>query len=105
MKTSVIMERTKPEKVEVYSNSKRKHSLLKRISPFFLLSLFLIFLFPYAVITSTNILSARLIILPFVIANLLLVDFAIWNYLQGRKQWLIWITETAVSAMISYWLV
>src|SRR5215471_4854732 len=100
MKASVLIEKVKPENFRVYTNKKRKSRLLKRASPFILLTFFLIFLFPYQVITSGDILSVKLIIFPFVIANVTLVDFAIWNYLGGRKRWLIWLSETLISAGI-----
>ena len=88
----------------VYSNSKTKRVMVKRMSPFFLLAVFLIFLFPCQVISSGNFFSARLILFPFVIANVALADFAIWNYFHGRKRWLTWTVETGISSLIIYWL-
>ena len=96
----------KAERVEnASSGSVKKPSLkLKRISPFLLLTIFLIFWFPFVLITRIEIeTTLQIISFPFVIAYMGLADFALWNYFAGRKKWLIWTLEGVFSVIILYW--
>jgi len=102
MKTTLIAENIEQRNVRFTAGKAQKRMI--RISPFLLLVLFLLVWFPYSVISSGNIFSAWLIIIPFLIANVSLADFAIWNYFGGKKKLLIWISEAVISALILYWL-
>jgi len=106
MKANIISGGTSG-KVQHYVNS-RKRNILERLSPFLLLELFLIFLFPYMVITSRGsmeIPTVKIILLPFIIANMVCADFALWNFFEGKKKGFIWVIESAVSGLIVYWLI
>ena len=71
-----------------------------------LLTIFLVLWLPYTVITDDDSQTMfTLILFPFVIANIIFSDFIIWNYMEGKKKWLIWVIETALSAGILYWLI
>ena len=107
MKANITSGSTEYVKVQPYTDGKRKRSILKRLSPFLLLELFLILLFPYMVVTSKGsmeIPTVKIILLPFIIANMLCADFALWNYFEGKKKGFIWVIESAVSGLIVYWL-
>jgi len=80
-----------------------KYFLIRRLSPFLLLSLFLVFYFCYAILTQA-ITLITIILLPFIIANSMYVDIALWNYFQGRKKSVIWLTESVVAVLIIYWV-
>ncbi|HYK47161.1 MAG TPA: hypothetical protein VEV83_18425 [Parafilimonas sp.] len=81
-------------------------SRLNRISPFLLLVLFLVFWSCYGFFTDADTITlAKIILLPFMIVNLLLADFAVWNYYEGRKKPLIWIIESVLAAAILYWFI
>jgi O-antigen ligase len=85
--------------------TRKKHLIIKRISPFLLLSLFLTFWFLYALVAGTETaIAAKIILYPFLLINLVFADFAMWNYLAGKKIWLIWMLECIISTMIIYWL-
>src|SRR4029079_3001725 len=102
MKTTLIAENIEQRTVRFTAGKTQKRMI--RISPFLLLVLFLLVWLPYSVISSGNIFSAWHIIIPFLIANVSLADFAIWNYFGGKKKLLIWISEAVISALILYWL-
>jgi hypothetical protein len=102
MKTTLIAEKVEPGKIKLTAGKTQKR--MSRISPFLVLVLFLIVWFPYSVISSGNIFSAWVIITPFLIMNVSVADFAIWNYFGGKKKLLIWTSEIVISALILYWL-
>jgi len=72
------------------TTAKAKYFLIKRISPFLLLSIFLVFYFCYAILTQALTL-AKYILFPFIIANSLYIDVALWNYFRGKRKGIIWI--------------
>ena len=80
---------------------KKRTSFIKRTSPFLLLAVFLILFFVYEIINNTAT-TLRIILFPFIIANLVLADFALWNYFEGKKRGIIWIIESVISTMIIY---
>ncbi len=41
---------------------------------------------------------------PFTITNILIIDFALWNYFAGKKVLLIWLIEFTLSLFIVYLL-
>jgi len=74
-------------------------SRLNRISPFLLLVIFLVFWTCYGFFTNADTITlAKIILLPFMIVNLLLADFAVWNYYAGKRKPLIWIIEGVLAA-------
>jgi len=92
------------EHISKYTTRKNR-LILKRITPFLLLSLFFAFWLVYALIAGAEItIATKLIVYPFLFINLVFADFALWNYLEGRKLWLIWILESITTAIIIYWL-
>jgi hypothetical protein len=92
------------EHISKYAENK-KHLIIKRTTPFLLLSLFLSFWLVYTLVAATEIsIATKLILYPFMLINLALADFALWNYLKGKKRWLIWTFESIATAMIIYWL-
>jgi hypothetical protein len=85
--------------------TRKKRSILKRISPFVLLSLFLILWFLITLVAGANTgIKIKLLLFPFLLINIVFADFATWNYLAGKKKWLMWILEGVVSIGIIYWL-
>ena len=83
------------------TGTKKRHTILKRISPFLILTVFLVFWFPFTWIVRGET-TAKIIAFPGLIIYLLFGDFVIWNYLRGKKKWFIWILEGIVSALIVY---
>ena len=88
------------EHISKYTTSKR-NLIIKRITPFFLLSLFLTFWFVHELVAGTAIVT-KLILYPFLLVNIVFADFAMWNYLGSRKLWLIWVLECFISAVLIY---
>ena len=85
--------------------TRRKRSAVKRISPFLLLSLFLIFWLLYTLVAGIDTgIKTILFLYPFLFVNIVFADFAIWNYLAGKKRWLMWTVESFASVVIIYWL-
>jgi hypothetical protein len=88
------------------ASKQNSRSRLKRISPFLLLTIFFVFWFLYSLITNVIIITAaKIIVFSFLGANVLLADFALWNYFAGKKKGFIWIIESILSAGILYWFI
>jgi len=88
------------------TRTRHHHSRLKRISPFLLLIVFVSCWFLYLLITDVHTITpGKIVLLPFLIVNAILADFAVWNYFAGKKKWLIWLIEGILSAPIVYWFV
>jgi hypothetical protein len=85
------------------TTARAKYFLIRRLSPFLLLSIFLAFYFFYAILTQAATL-VKIILLPFIAANSMYIDIALWNYFKGRKKGVIWIIESAIAALIVYWV-
>ena len=83
--------------------TKARYFLIKRISPFLLLAIFLVFYFCYAILTQGATLK-KYILIPFIIANSVYVDIALWNYFRGRKKGIIWIIECLITVLIISWI-
>ncbi len=71
----------------------------KRLSPMLILIIFLFFFFPYLLFTGTGSLKNQWLILlfPLILANALMIDFALWNYYTGKKKLTIWMLELPLS--------
>jgi len=81
----------------------KKRSLLRRLSPFLLLVFGLLVLFPYMMITGEGAINNiwwLVFLFPFTEVNLLLADFALWNYFRGKRIARIWLIELAFSVLI-----
>jgi hypothetical protein len=61
-------------------------------------------LFIYAVRGEDHDIWFLLFLLLFIELNILLMDFALWNYYEGRKEAMIWLIETLVIAGVFYLL-
>jgi hypothetical protein len=85
------------------TTAKAKYFIIKRVSPFLLLSIFLVFYFFYAILTKT-ITVAEYILFPFIIANSIYIDIAFWNYFRGKRKGVIWIIETLITALVIRWV-
>ena len=81
-----------------------KKTLAKRLSPFLLVAVCLPALFIYIICNNKNDKWFLLFLLVFIEINMLLMDFALWNYYEGRKKAMIWIIETALIIIASYTL-
>jgi len=89
-------------------NKRQNRFSIKRISPFFLFGFFLIGLFPYMFITGTGTIhstSLLLFVFAFLEVNLLVSDFAIWNYFEGKKIFRIWLIEVPLTLLIIHLLI
>jgi hypothetical protein len=87
---------------------KSKLRYLKRVSPFLLLAIFLLFFLPYVLITGNGAIQSiglNVILFTFILINVLFIDFALWNYFSGKKILLIWIIESILSFVVLYLLI
>jgi len=90
---------------------KKKSSIKKRItriSPFLLLAVFIYTLAPLSYFTNTGGINNGWLLLGmlcFAGPNIILLDFALWNYFEGKKKALIWSVETFLSALVIYFVV
>ena len=84
-----------------------KLSFLKRLSPFLMIIPCLMILFFYRLISETGPFHGGwvlFILYPFIIVNLLLADFSLWNYFGGKRKLIIWLTELATCLIILHLL-
>lgn len=86
-----------------------RKKLLRRLSPFHLLVLALVALFMYNNITNNNSIIIKytwlqIFLYAFIIVNVIFADFALWNYLEGKRKLLIWVSELVASSLILYGL-
>jgi len=82
--------------------------LLKRISPFLLLDFFLAGLFPYMMITGRGFTHNEWVLVflfIFIEVNVLFIDFALWNYFEGKKIFRIWLMEIPLTFLIIHFLI
>jgi len=97
----------KSAKTKTEIESRRK-KILKRLSPFLLLTIFLNLLwFPYLLlIDDENVhhITLKLILIPCITAYIIFTDLALWNYFRVEKKVLIWIIEIIISTGIIYLL-
>src|SRR5690348_1076476 len=83
----------------------QKNQLLKRISPFLIVEVCLPFLFTYAAIRNVHNAVWLFFLLVFSEMNIMVIDFALWNYHNGRKILRIWIIELSVILLALYILI
>ena len=88
--------------------SRKKSSFIKRITPFLILEIFFMALFPYMFVTGKVIMQSVLLtafLFPFTIINLLFLDFALCNYFEGKKIFRIWVIESILSSGLIYLII
>jgi hypothetical protein len=90
-----------PEKQR--NNCEGKIFFNKKVSPFLLLSIFLVFYLFYAIFTKT-ITRKNIYQFPFIIANSIYIDIALWNYFRGKRKGIIWIIESVIAALVIRWV-
>jgi hypothetical protein len=79
---------------------------IKMISPFLLLAIFLIYFWVYTIIyAKENSAVGKIIIIPFIIANMVYIDVALWTYFKGKNRLLIWCAESLISVLIIFWFI
>jgi hypothetical protein len=83
---------------------RRKPISIRRLSPFLLVAIFLVFNFFYMLAANTGT-TTKIIAIPFVTANIAFTDFALWNYFEGKKKGVIWALEGLISTIIVYWVI
>ena len=84
-----------------------KSALIKRLSPFILITPVIIIFFCYDLITGKGIIHNNLLILilfPFTITNVLFTDFALWNYFRAKRKFVIWAIELLLILIASYFI-
>jgi hypothetical protein len=100
MKNKVVT--TKPHH---FKPIKIKRRNFKRVSPFLLLVCFIVFFWtPYVFIIGYE-KPPRLFLLFGMIVYVIFADYFLWNLLEGKKIWLIWIIESIVSFFIIDWVI
>jgi hypothetical protein len=75
----------------------------KRLSPLLLLAPVLFLVFLLSVISKEKE-GLETLLLPVTVVNVLFVDFAVWNYFEGKKKLIIWISESILAVLIVYLL-
>jgi hypothetical protein len=83
----------------------QKISFLKRVSPFFIVAVCLPVLYIYALIDNVHNSVFLFFLLLFAEANILTIDFAIWNYHKGNKIVRVWMIEMIVVLSALYFIV
>ena len=81
-------------------------SIIKRTSPFLLVALFLPISFVYFFVTE-SITNRLLLCFLFTCTeiNILFIDFALWNYYEGKKILRIWLIEMFLVFLAGYFLI
>lgn len=111
MKTHVISHRFHLQPIPDFpARLKRvwKYKIIRRLTPFLILSVVLLFLFAWTYISgyeSVQGIWQKILLFCFLQANMLYADFALWNYFKGRQLFRIWFIEGAVSQFIIYLLI
>lgn len=89
-------------------NKTQNRFSIKRVSPFLVFGFFLVGLFPYMFITGIGTIHSTLFLLlifAFLEVNLLVFDFAIWNYFKGKKIFRVWLIEVPLTLLVIHLLV
>jgi hypothetical protein len=84
-----------------------KFQITKRLSPFLIAAIFLPVLIIYSIISTTgNSVDIWFLLFLFVFTqvNLLMMDFAIWNYYNGKKRFKIWVIESCIILITLYFI-
>jgi len=82
-----------------------KFKLIKRLSPFLLFEFILPVVFIYLMSTGKDVnILFQLVVFLFLEINMMVFDFAFWNYFEGKKQTRIWLIEAPLVFLIFYFL-
>jgi len=101
----VLSEREDKIDVSLLKKLDKRKRLIKRISPFLLLSFFLPVQFIHSFFIEkigSHSLLLQLCILIFLEVNILITDFALWNYYGNNKILRIWLIEGSLAFMLIY---
>jgi hypothetical protein len=82
-----------------------KLSFLKRVSPLCIVAACLPVLFVYATFNNVHNTVFFFVLFLFAEANILTIDFAIWNYHRGHKIVRVWMIELIVILSALYFIV
>lgn len=81
------------------------NNFVKRLSPFLITVILLPFIAVYAVMENVHFFEhmwLQLIVFGFIEFNLLLLDYALWNYFNGKKVAGIWVIELMFESLLFY---
>jgi uncharacterized membrane protein len=93
---------------KLHTDTKYIRIIARVSSPLIIMILFLMFLFPYMITTGTgNIESTwvKILLFPFSVINLLLADFVLWNWFEGKNVAKIWLIELSIAFTVLYMLI
>jgi hypothetical protein len=83
-----------------------KFKLIKRLSPFLLFEFILPVIFIYLISTGKGVnILFQLGLFLFLEINMMVFDFAFWNYWEGKRQIRMWLVEAPLVFLIFYFLV
>jgi hypothetical protein len=91
----------------VVKKSSSNNKFLKRLSPFLVTAILFPFIIFYTTITGIHFYGNMLwqiFIFIFFELNIILFDFALWNYFEGKKVVRIWIFELTFESVLIYFL-
>lgn len=91
----------------VVRKSTSSYKFLKRLSPFLVTAILLPFLIVYTTVRGIHFYEYilwQIFIFIFLELNMLLFDFALWNYFEGKKIARIWIIELICESALIYFL-
>ena len=86
----------------------KKLGAVKRTSPFLITAVCIPALFVYAMISGVENLPNKwflFFVMTFVEVNILMIDFALWNYYEGKKKLRIWLIEVSILFFALYLVV
>ena len=108
LQTQKFLSQFNPSVVDFSSRKKTpvKFKLIKRLSPFLLFEFILPVIFIYLISTGKDVnILFQLGLFLFLEINMMVFDFAFWNYWEGKKQIRMWLVEAPMIFLIFYFLV
>jgi len=87
-----------------FKTTEKRNGLVKRISPFMIISFCLPLLFLYLFMKDENDKWFLLLLFVFVEPNILIMDFALRTYYEERKKLSMWIIEMILIFVAGYFL-
>ena len=83
-----------------------KFKLIKRLTPFLLFEFILPVIFIYLISTGKEVnVLLQLVFLLFLEINVMVFDFAFWNYFEGKRLTRIWLLEAPLVFLIIFFIV
>jgi hypothetical protein len=80
-------------------------NILKRITPFLILIFCLPVLFVFGIIRNIQEVWLLFFLFMFIEANLITIDFALWNYHKGSRIWRMWLLEMSIIFFGLYFII